>query len=274
MVYRSQRQRIQKSRRRARYRLLAAAFAATLLQGQRSSWGAELADVNAVDGLLVARGPGGRVRAGEALRGARLRIKDERGRTALVRVDDVRRDPLIPTSSLLYYQLSRYDPESRRWRAFCAPGPDGSSLAVALERRAELRFSCTSGAAGKCVRIGYRPWASAPDGRSLRPYHEACVRMLRADYCGDGTPHTRAGTPVAWIDRAGLIGEWRGRARSELRVEAVWGADGAVCVDRVRHEDLSSRDSLMARCPRLAERAPCDEQLLHRHEDALLINRS
>ncbi len=251
-----------------------ATMAATLLQGGSTSWGAELGDAHVVDGLLVARDPAGRVRAGSALRGARLRIKDGRGRPALVRIDDVRRDPLLPASSLLYYELSRYDPKSGRWRAFCSPGPDGTTLAVALERRAELRFSCTSGAAGKCVRIGYRPWASGPDGRSLRPYHEACVRMLRADYCGDGTPHTRPGTRIAWIDRAGLIAEWHERARSDLRIEAVWGPEGAVCVDRVRHEDLSSRDNLVARCPRLAQRSPCDEELLRHHDDALLVNRS
>src|SRR6202162_534078 len=47
--------------------------------------------------------------------------------------------------------------------------------------RAGLHLRCP----GKCVRYGYHPWEQAPDGRPMRDYYDACVRMVRADYCGD-----------------------------------------------------------------------------------------
>jgi hypothetical protein len=235
-------------------------------------------------GQLVARGPGGARREGAALLGARVFIRDARGRRAQVRVDSVTRDARIPGSPLRYYGLSRRDPATGGWGAFCQPGPEGEALALAVDRRwwtdegadaqtPELGFVCTAGARGKCIRIGYFPWARSERGESLRPYHEACVRMMRADYCGDETPHTRAGSRVAWIDRAGLFARW---PSSALRFEAVWGPEGALCLGRVRHEDLASVDELRARCPRLAEVSPgeCDERLLGTSATALLVNRS
>ncbi len=59
-----------------------------------------------------------------------------------------------------------------------------------------ITLSCTTGVLAKCVRLGYQPWKRAPDGTTLRPYHQACTRALRADYCGDGTPPTRDGMAV------------------------------------------------------------------------------
>ena len=49
--------------------------------------------------------------------------------------------------------------------------------------------------------MGYRPWGKAQKGESLWDYHQACVRMLRADYCGNGKPHTRDGTRIELWDR-------------------------------------------------------------------------
>jgi hypothetical protein len=46
------------------------------------------------------------------------------------------------------------------------------------------------------VRFGYHPGEIRPDGRSLRDYYDACVKMVRADYCGDGQGWTGTGMPV------------------------------------------------------------------------------
>ena len=155
-------------------------------------------------------------------------------------------------------------------------------IALAVDRRwwsagddepLEVGFVCTAGARGKCIRIGYYPWlVDEASGESIARYHQACVHMMRADYCGDGHPYTRAGTAVAWIDRLGRFGEW---PRRNLRDEAVWGPDGAICVGRTRHEDLVARETLLERCPRLAAApARCDESMLGTVDDALLVNRS
>jgi hypothetical protein len=55
---------------------------------------------------------------------------------------------------------------------------------------------CTSGARGKCVRLGYLPWVSA----AMRDIYYACVRLVRADYCGDGEATTRDGMRIDLYD--------------------------------------------------------------------------
>jgi len=60
----------------------------------------------------------------------------------------------------------------------------------------------------------------------------ACIRMVRADYCGDGHPHTYTGTEV------GVATPQSPMTSSECKdgrcFEASWSRDGAVCVARPR----------------------------------------
>ena len=90
-----------------------------------------------------------------------------------------------------------------------------------------MTFACKDAALAKCVTFGYRPWASV-SGTSLANYHQACTRMVRADYCGDGTPHTVSGTPVHVLDQLGIQTADPG---GSYVVEAEWGPDGAVCLN-------------------------------------------
>ena len=53
--------------------------------------------------------------------------------------------------------------------------------------------------------------------------------MLRADYCGDGTPHTINGTPINLYDNAGVQLD-----TEAWPVDAEWGTDGALCVNHTR----------------------------------------
>ena len=66
--------------------------------------------------------------------------------------------------------------------------------------------------------------------------HAACVRMVRADYCGDGTPHTRNGTKINFWDNSGVLADdpWPG-----MRFEAAWSPQGAVCVARTRLPEVA-----------------------------------
>lgn len=66
-----------------------------------------------------------------------------------------------------------------------------------------ITFACTNGALAKCARWGYKPWKTFK-GKPLRDYHQACTRMVRADYCGNGVGHTQNGTPIDVYDRLGL----------------------------------------------------------------------
>ncbi len=218
----------------------------------------------------------GRVLPQEQLKGVALTFGDGSGQQRRIRIDSVEPDPRDLAGEVMLYGLSEQDPESGEWRNACLPDPDGRRLGFPLAGAfaadgtyhpapGKLLITCTGGAEGKCVRFGYKPWGHTPDGVSLAPYYQACVRMVRADYCGDGIGHTRNGTPIDLFDRIGIQ---RDEIAEGMTLEAAWGPEGAVCVRHTRLPDALSREGLAALCPeRLA--SPCDEST-----PALLYNRS
>jgi hypothetical protein len=98
--------------------------------------------------------------------------------------------------------------------------------------------------------------------------------MFRADYCGDGVAATRDGTLIDMYDGLGVQAE---EGRRDLRFEAGWGKDGAVCVARPRVPENVTLERLERRCPaRLAGRvgpAACTEDKA-RGGGALILNKS
>jgi hypothetical protein len=113
-----------------------------------------------------------------------------------------------------------------------------------------FELACTSGALGKCVRFGYPPWGAAK-GVPLRDVYNACIRMVRADYCGDGTPATKDGERIDIYDDLAIQTHVN---EATMDFEAGWTADGAVCVRHVRVKENTSLESLVAACPRLKDR--------------------
>lgn len=205
----------------------------------------------------------GRVLTGAALVGAVLDVADDAGNPLTVRINGHRPDPLDPSGETVLYALSTPDPAAPGgWTSLCRPGPDGLALGFPLAGAwtadgrhvaapGSFGITCTAGAVGKCVRFGYRPWQAGPDGRPLWDLHQACVRLVRADYCGDGLGHTRDGTPIDISDRLGIqVSE----ATPEMGFEAAFGPEGAVCVRRTRLPDVLDLDRLAATCPRLVGR--------------------
>jgi hypothetical protein len=81
--------------------------------------------------------------------------------------------------------------------------------------------ACRGFAIAKCVELGYKPWA----GHAVEL--AACVRALRGDYCGDGTPYTVTGTMVNIYDVDGIQPD--GIAWD---AEAEWTPAGAACVSK------------------------------------------
>ncbi|MEM9454300.1 MAG: ADYC domain-containing protein [Myxococcota bacterium] len=218
------------------------------------------------------------------LAGTELTIRDHHDHELHVRIDAVHPAALRASSPLTMYEVSRLDEDSGRWVPYCQRGPDGLQLAIPLAGRwpgggarfvedpEDFTLTCTAGANGKCARMGYLPGMTA-HGRSLTPYFEACVRAMRADYCGDGRSFTRAGTPVELRDGVGQQPRWYSEA---LRFEAAWGPEGALCVRRSRIPDLVSTEALAERCPSLrgAVGETCDEQILASMPGVLLLNHS
>jgi hypothetical protein len=73
------------------------------------------------------------------------------------------------------------------------------------------------------VRFGYAPWRSV-NGVSLEQHHQACTRMVRADFCGNGTSYTVDGNWVNIYDSLSV------QLDTEAWVpEAEWTAGGATC---------------------------------------------
>ena len=119
----------------------------------------------------------------------------------------------------------------------------------------KITFACTTGAIGKCVeKLNYKPWDTAQEcrvqclggGRLGLPVckrtctttgtrelmHEACVRMIRADYCGDGVSHTVDGISIDVWDNASIntmtsISE---TANPGYGHEGEWTPNGARCL--------------------------------------------
>ncbi|MBL9107086.1 MAG: hypothetical protein JNL82_39670 [Myxococcales bacterium] len=127
------------------------------------------------------------------------------------------------------------------WKSLCVDGGGQPTQAILLNDvwnpatgdRAKhtadsLTYACRGTALAKCVEWGYKPWASV-GGTSLYNYHQACSRMVRADYCGDGVAHTVNGTPIHVTDKKGVQAV---DPNIDYVVEAEWSARGATCLNR------------------------------------------
>jgi len=225
--------------------------------------------------------PDGRVLRSPDLVDAVLNVIDEAGRTVTLRIDAVDKDPSDPSGEIWLHRFSVSDDSAGEWREFCTPGPDGTVAGFPIagswtsdgrHQKASAGFivSCTSGAVGKCVRMGYKPWREVKF-ESLWDYHQACVRALRADYGGDGAGYTRDRTLVDVFDRLGIQSPEPDPHGVTLQFEAAWGPDGAVCVRRTRLPEILTTEQLAERYPGLADRIGPD---CSGAVDALIWNRS
>jgi len=122
------------------------------------------------------------------------------------------------------------------WARLCGDDVDGSpKLAIPVQGTwnvvtgawsdtgGEFSFACRKASVAKCVEFGYKPWLGLGDE------HHACVRMLRADYCGNGTPYTVNGTPINFYDHLGIQND-----EAEWPVDGEWTPNGALCLNHHR----------------------------------------
>jgi hypothetical protein len=157
----------------------------------------------------------------------------------------------------------------------CKPDAQGHSLGFPVpDGHGGFNLTCTSGAVGKCIRWGYRPWDEQPDGPPLAALHQACVHMARADYGGEDHATTREGMLIHWCDRFGV---YRCGENVAAPFEAAWGRDGAICVAHPRIPENVSLEQLAESYPRLKSHlgpAACSEDIAMRDPAALLFNNS
>jgi hypothetical protein len=242
-----------------------------------------------VDGTsLIVRLASGRRLTTPELVGARLSLVLPGSTTPrLLLVDAIERDPLDPDQEIWLYHLLLVDSASGSTRELCGPDARGEHWAFPVRGRWDAEgqrvsqdgytLTCGDGAQGKCVRFGYKPWKVLETGARLDAYHQACVRAVRADYCG-GHGTTRTGMLIDIYDSLGIQKRDPDGDRAGVRFEAAWNASGAVCVAHTRVPENATLATLAAECPRLRQRlgeAACTEQLASpSHEPVLMYTRS
>jgi hypothetical protein len=128
-----------------------------------------------------------------------------------------------------------------------------------LRKGQRFLFACEQvGAIGKCIEAGYRPWQSV-DGESLDRYHQTCVRLLRADFCGTSVPHTVDGSLLNIYDNLGIQVD-----TENWMAEAEWNKDGATCIS----PDATTSDIANVPCFDELVRDDCGTRY---HRKALMI---
>jgi hypothetical protein len=217
--------------------------------------------------------PDGRMLRSPDLIGATLTIRAH-GQPLEVTIASVEEDPYAIGGRVLLHRFLVKNASGGQ-RDLCLPDAQGRHHGFPVpDGRGGFALTCTSGAVGKCIRWGYRPWEEQPGGPPLRALHRACIHMVRADYGGDGSTSTRDGTVIDIYDRFGIQTFARERP---MAFEAAWGVEGATCVARPRLADKMSLARLAERYPHLAAGLgpeACTEASARRDPAALLFNRS
>lgn len=111
-----------------------------------------------------------------------------------------------------------------------------------------ITLACAGSAAAKMALLGYGPHARFTDGSAPASVAErqATLKMITADYCGDGESYTVNGTPVAWENQDGTV---LPDAADDLGLrEAVWTEHGARCLDTPRLVEKSEVGCSLPSC--------------------------
>jgi hypothetical protein len=167
---------------------------------------------------------------GVSLNGAEFTSTLSNGTSLALRIDDAAWE----SDERISYAISAQTDTG--WAPLCGTEADGSAKRAIIEPGewnvttgawsndgSKFTFACRGSSIAKCHDMGYVTW----DGYS--DHHHACVRMLRADYCGDGVSHTITGTPVNLYDNAGV------QADTEAwQIDGEWTADGSLCFNHYR----------------------------------------
>ncbi|WP_437632340.1 ADYC domain-containing protein [Sorangium sp. So ce854] len=208
--------------------------------------------------LVGTRGTDGQPVRGADFIGVDIEAVLEDQSTTTVRITDV-----VERNGLSYYTVKHR--VGGVWANICGEGVEAipvrgtwdAATGAYSDDGSSFTFGCQGAAIGKCAEWGYHGWepqaecdGGVCEGRDLSYLHQACVRLVRADYCGDGVPHTRTGMAIDIWDALDIQTETEG---SGMSLEAEWTVDGAACVKHTRWGRCAvndpARDYIMAHCP-------------------------
>lgn len=110
-----------------------------------------------------------------------------------------------------------------------------------------VTLACQGDALFKIKELGHTPSETKPH------LVQATLKMLAADYCGDGQVMTDEGAPVLLQGADGKIDEYEG----EGELEAAWDEHGAVCLGTPRSADPAAIECDLQPCtPELLDKVP------------------
>jgi hypothetical protein len=214
--------------------------------------GDEFDVVKEVGSLLVGQTAMGTFRAPKQMKKSVFMGRLTDGGVLPLRINKIKRDAAEHHKDVYHYIVSFQTDNG--WQPLCGRDENGRKIgAVVLSGRWDMSegtesggahfddddvftFACDGGVLAHCVDAGYKPWRRAQqcngeDCRvvNLADHHQACTRMLRGDFCGDGTAHTEDNVAINHYDGFGI------RSDSEdWTFEAEWTADGATCMNEQR----------------------------------------
>lgn len=98
-----------------------------------------------------------------------------------------------------------------------------------------FNIGCASHALAKQHLFGHTQGAmdTSPEFTTTLPERTAHLKMLAADYCGQGVALTMAGQPLRWRDHRGWF-PYAPSGPMPLVLEARWSAEGATCLNEPR----------------------------------------
>jgi ADYC domain/Pentapeptide repeats (8 copies) len=158
-----------------------------------------------------------------------------------IRVDNAQQG--TGTNSDLWFYGMSYQATNGAWTSVCGTekvlGVAGVWNATAAYAASTTQFTlaCRGTSVAKCVELGYKPFKGF--GNQLA----TCVRLLRADYCGNGTSYTRDGTTLNLYDNVGVQAD-----AQPWKVEAEWGPTGARCVSSVLQSRFLTKKLALPPC--------------------------
>lgn len=125
-------------------------------------------------------------------------------------------------------------------------GPVGSDQTAYQASTTQFTLACRTKTIAKCFEMGYKPY------KALGGQLQACVRLLRADYCGNGTAYTLDGTTLNLYDNVGVQTD----TQSWLP-EAEWNASGATCINSANDARWQLTQSTLPSCMASKKSASC-----------------
>ncbi|HWB80826.1 MAG TPA: ADYC domain-containing protein [Nannocystaceae bacterium] len=208
-----------------------------------------------LSGDLLTATKGNQVKSGAQLVGWWLVFQNQAGASFNVKVYSYSTQPdwasgaLVDTYSFVYSdngELSNVCPglDPDETSVVILPGEryDLASNTVLDKQSGWATLACRGHALAKMKMLGYDPADGYGSSASER---QATLRMVTADYCGDGTSFTQLGTPLDLVDKRGSFTLPNALGS---RMEAHFDLDGAVCLDTPR---IALRSDVEAHCGKI-----------------------